>query len=236
MAVLSFGTVAAAQSTASFPDPNAAPPPPAVPRPTPAPAASPTPAAAAVPASPADSTTDSRYPILRSPVQMSAPPAPGSALALYPALLPYRAGLPIPAGYRVEHRSANGLIYGGLGSFAVSYIAALAVAAGEGFGDGTGWTVLPVIGPWAAIGARSYHCDNDPLQATKCVNGAFNQVQTIAILSADAVVQATGAVLLLAGLASGQDELVRSDLETGLRVTPRAVGTTGFGLGFDARF
>ena len=53
---------------------------------------------------------------------------------------------------------------------------------------------------------------------------------------ADAVIQATGAVLFFAGLASGQDELVRSDLETGLRVTPRAVGSTGFGVGFDGRF
>jgi len=128
------------------------------------------------------------------------------------------------------------LIAGGLVTFAVSYIAALAVGVGDGFGDGTGWTVVPVIGPWAAIGARSYHCTNDPLQANKCVNGAFNEVQTIAILSADAVVQATGAVLFLVGLGSGQDELVRSDLETGLRVTPRAVGSTGFGLGFDGRF
>src|SRR5664279_3344192 len=107
VAVLSFATVAAAQSTASFPDPNAAPPAQAVPRPTAAPAA--------VPASPPDSTTESRYPILRGAVQMSAPLAPASALALYPALLPYRAGLPIPAGYRVEHRSANGLIEAGLG-------------------------------------------------------------------------------------------------------------------------
>ncbi len=186
--------------------------------------------------SPTDSTTDSRYPVLRNPVQASTEPASGLPLPSYPALLPYRSGLPVPVGYRVEHRSANGLIAGGLTSFAVSYIAALAVGVGDGFGDGTGWTVVPVIGPWAAIGARSYHCENDPLQANKCVNGAFNEVQTIAILSADAVVQATGAVLFFAGLGSGQDELVRSDLETGLRVTPRAVGTTGFGLGFDGRF
>ncbi|HEX3853078.1 MAG TPA: hypothetical protein VHW01_19080, partial [Polyangiaceae bacterium] len=224
-----------------FPDPNGSPRPPApvVPQPLIAPSASPAPA----PAAPADSTTDSRYPILRNPVQASAPPISASALSLNPGLLPYRAGLPIPAGYRIEHHSANGLIGGGLALFGVSYIAALAVGAGDGFGDGTGWTVVPVIGPWAAIGARSYHCSNDTLQVTsavsaanKCVNGAFNQVQTIAILSADAVIQATGAVLFFAGLASGQDELVRSDLETGLRVTPRAVGSTGFGVGFDGRF
>jgi hypothetical protein len=234
--VLSFAPLAAAQSTASFPDPNGATHAPAAPPPVAPPSANPTPASAAPTVSPTDSTTDSRYPVLHNPIQVSAVPATGSALSLSPALLPYRAGLPIPAGYRVEHRSANGLIAGGLASFAVSYIAALAVGVGDGFGDGTGWTVVPVIGPWAAIGARSYHCDNDPSHANKCVNGAFNEVQTIAILSADAVVQATGAVLFLAGLGSGQDELVRSDLETGLRVTPRAVGTTGFGLGFDGRF
>jgi hypothetical protein len=246
VAVLSFATVAAAQSTASFPDPNGATHAPAVPQPVAPPAAAPLPAPAApTPASPTDSTTDSRYPILRNPVQVSAAPASVSALSLYPALLPYRAGLPIPAGYRVEHRAANGLIAGGFTLFAVSYIAALAVGAGDGFGDGTGWTVVPVVGPWAAIGARSYQCNNAELvatnptavsAATKCVNGAFNQVQTIAILSADAVVQATGAVLFFAGLASGEDELVRSDLETGLRLTPRAVGSTGFGVGFDGRF
>jgi hypothetical protein len=246
VAVLSFATVASAQSTASFPDPNGAAQKPAAPRPTTPVAAPPAPvpaAAAPASASPTDSTTDSRYPVLHNPIQVSAPPIAGSGLTFNPALLPYRVGLPVPAGYRVEHRSANGLIGGGLALFAVSYIAALALGAGDGFSDGTGWTVVPVIGPWAAIGARSYHCSNDTLQVTsavsaanKCVNGAFNQVQTIAILSADAVIQATGAVLFFAGLASGEDELVRSDLETGLRVTPRAVGSTGFGVGFDGRF
>jgi len=184
--------------------------------------------------SPTDSTTDSRYPVLPNAAPVSA--APASGVAFSPAILPYRSGLPIPPGYRVEHRSANGLIAGGLVSFTVSYIAALAIGAGDGFGDGSGWTVLPVIGPWAAIGARSYHCDNDPTQATKCVTGAFNEVQTIAILSADAVVQATGAVLFLAGLGSGEDDLVRSDIETGVRFAPRGVGSTGVGFGFDGRF
>ncbi|HEY3668811.1 MAG TPA: hypothetical protein VGL19_22590, partial [Polyangiaceae bacterium] len=175
----------------------------------PPPPVSPAQSAPAAPSSPTDSTTDSRYPVL--PTAPAINPAPARAAAVFdPPLLPYRSGLPVPPGYRVEHRSANGLIAGGLASFAVSYIAALAVGAGDGFGDGKGWTVVPVIGPWAAIGARSYHCDNDPLHATSCATGAFNEVQTIAILSADAVVQATGAVLFLAGLGSGEDELVRS--------------------------
>ena len=41
-----------------------------------------------------------------------------------PPLLPYREGLPIPAGYHVEHRAANGLIYTGILSIGVGYIAA----------------------------------------------------------------------------------------------------------------
>ena len=160
---------------------------------------------------------------------------PGAA-PFYPALLPYRSGLPVPMGYRVEHRSANGLIAGGLSSLLIAYGAALLVGAGESFANGTGWLLVPIGGPLGAIGARSYRCDNDPSKANQCVSGAFDQVQTIAILSADAVVQATGAVLFFAGLASGEDELVRSELESRVRVTPRVLGTSGFGIGFDGRF
>jgi len=104
----------------------------------------------------------------------SAPqPAPRSfGSGVYPALLPYREGLPIPLGYHVEHRSANGLIGAGLASLIISYTAAIVLGASANFKDGTGWLVLPVVGPWAAIGARSYHCDNNPLHANQCVSGA----------------------------------------------------------------
>ena len=175
----------------------------------------------------------------RYPTQAVAPAAPLAATGInfYPALLPYHAGLPIPAGYRVVHRAESGFIVGGLATLIIAYGAAFAVGADAGFKGGTGWVLLPVIGPWAAIGARGFHCNNDLTVANAaCVSGAFNEVQTIAILSADAVVQATGTVLFFAGLANGRDELVRSDLETGLRVTPRAVGSSGFGIGFDGRF
>ena len=184
-----------------------------------------------------DTTTDRRYPVATT----GAPPPSGAGF--YPSVLPYRTGLPVPVGYRVEHRPANSLIIGGLTALVVSYGTALIVGGSESFENGTGWTVLPVIGPWAAIGARSYHCASQSdlatanANATACVRGAFSEVQTIAILSADAVVQATGAVLFLAGLGSGRDELVRDDLGASFRLTPRAVGANGgFGLGVDGRF
>lgn len=123
-----------------------------------------------------------------------------------------------------------------MASLLIAYTTAIVLGASADFKDGTGWLVVPVVGPWAAIGARSYHCTNDPLLANQCVSGAFNEVQTIAILSADAVVQATGAVLFIAGVASGHDELVRSDLAGSVRVSPRSVGANGFGVGIDGRF
>jgi hypothetical protein len=167
---------------------------------------------------------------------VSASVSPVQAMGFYPELLPFREGLPIPSGYRVEHESANGLLAGGLVTLLVAYGAALAVGADEGFHNGSGWTALPIIGPWAAIGARSYSCSNDLTQATTCVRNAFSEVQTIAIFSADAVVQATGAVLFLAGLGSGRDELVRTDVETSMRIRPRAIGVQGLGIAVDGRF
>lgn len=128
------------------------------------------------------------------------------------------------------------MIVGGLATFALAYGAAIVVGASANFGDGTGWTAVPVIGPWAAIGARSYHCTNDPLQANQCISGAFSEVQTIAILSADGVIQTAGAVLFVVGLASGHDELVRDDLPVSFRVLPRTMGADGLGLGVDGHF
>jgi hypothetical protein len=262
--LLSFASESRAQSTASFPPPAgaSASPAPAAPTPSTPPAAvAPRPVApqasapAAAPRAVAPQASAPRAVAPRAVAPHSpptaapnlppatppdptnvVPPGPSSAAGFYPALLPYRDGLPIPAGYRVEHRSASGLIGGGLASLLIAYTTAVVIGASAEFEGGTGWLVVPVIGPWAAIGARSYSCENDPLRANACVNGAFSEVQTMAILSADAVVQATGAVLFVAGLASGRDELVRSDLPVSVRVSPRAVGATGFGFGVDGRF
>jgi hypothetical protein len=254
--VLSFASESLAQSTASFPAPPGAstapavtpappptPAPPARPAPsaapsaTPSPKSAPSPAPAPPPANPAPPVAIADGSANRSAAEGGAlQPTPAVANGFYPALLPYRAGMPIPPGYRVEHRAAVGIIAGGLATFGIAYGTALVIGAKASFGDGTGWVAIPVIGPWAAIGARSYHCSNDPLQANQCVSGAFSEVQTIAALSADGVIQAAGAVLFVVGLASGHDELVRTDLPVSLRVSPRQVGADGFGFGVDGHF
>jgi hypothetical protein len=46
----------------------------------------------------------------------------------------------------------------------------------------------------------------------QCVGRAFDEVVTVVFLTADGLIQATGAVLFFVGLGSGYLELVREDL------------------------
>jgi hypothetical protein len=154
-----------------------------------------------------------------------------------PPLLPYKKGLPVPAGYRVVKRSASGLTIGGGVTFGAAYAAALGLAATQNFENGTAYTAIPVIGPWAAIGGRTFKCktsipvsqNTTAKQVTtainQCVGTAFDEVVTVVFLTADGLVQATGAVLFFVGLASGYEELVRNDLpKTAIDVYPEGGG------------
>jgi hypothetical protein len=144
-------------------------------------------------------------------------------LAALPPLLPYRKGLPVPPGYRVVDRASSGLTIGGGLTFAAAYVAGLGLAASQSFENGTGYAAIPVAGPWAAIGGRTFRCkvsvatssvSSVALQKAinKCVGFAFDEVTTVVFLTADGLVQATGAVIFFIGLASGHQELVREDL------------------------
>ncbi len=225
---------ALAQSSASFPEPAApAPaPPPAAPAPPPytppAPAPyTPAPAPTYAPAAPSPAA------VAPSPDQLS--------IAQLPPVAPYHKGLPVPPGYRVEQRSATGMIAGGLVTFATAYGAGLILGASQKFENGMGYVALPVIGPWAAIGGRTFNCKTAvPANTTgadvqrtinKCVGTAYDEVTTVVFLTADGLIQATGMVLFLVGLASGYEELVRADLpKTAIGVLPEggaAVSVSG---------
>jgi hypothetical protein len=162
--------------------------------------------------------------------------APPLTLSNLPPLLPYRKGLPVPPGYRVVERSATGLKIGGGLTFLGAYAAALGLAATQSFENGTGYTAIPIVGPWAAIGGRTFRC-NAPVTTNtvaalqrainKCVGTAFDEVVTVVFLTADGLIQATGATLFFIGLGSGYLELVREDLpQTAVHVLPEG----GFGL------
>jgi hypothetical protein len=159
-----------------------------------------------------------------------------------PPLLPYREGLPVPPGYRVETSGNSGLLIGGGLLFGIGYITGLVVASSEDFGNGTSWLAVPVIGPWAAIGARSFECSAATVETTRrCVNRAFDEVELITLIAVDGLVQATSVGLIIAGLASRKSELVRSDIklggleleDVGFDVSPRRERLE---LGFHGRF
>jgi hypothetical protein len=129
--------------------------------------------------------------------------------------------MPVPDGYRVVQRS-SGLVLGGGLTFLAGYAAGLGLAASKSFDNGLGYTAIPVAGPWAAIGARTFKCkvsvsinvDSATVQRelNKCVGEALDEVTTVVFLTVDGLVQATGAVLFLVGLGSSYEELVRDDL------------------------
>jgi hypothetical protein len=223
---LACSSLARAQSNASFPEPAASPaappsPPAAPPAYTPPPASAPPVYAPPTAGAPAPAQPAPYAPPTYAP-SLPASTAVGS-LASLPPLLPYKKGLPVPPGYRVVQRSASGLTIGGGLTFLASYVAGLGLAASQGFDNGTAYTAIPVAGPWAAIGGRTFRCkvsvatssvSSVALQKAinKCVGFAFDEVTTVVFLTADGLVQATGAVLFFIGLASGYQELVREDL------------------------
>lgn len=159
---------------------------------------------------------------------------------MLPPLLPYKKGLPVPPGYRVVERSASGLTIGGGLTFLASYVAGLGLAASQSFDNGTAYAAIPVAGPWAAIGGRTFKCkvsvatssvSSVALQKAinKCVGFAFDEVTTVVFLTADGLVQAAGAVIFFIGLASGYQELVREDLPQAA-VYPLPEGGAAFSL------
>lgn len=103
-----------------------------------------------------------------------------------------------------------------------AYAAAIGFAFSEDFENGTGWVVVPVAGPWAAMGSRSFSCRAQTVpEARKCFDGAYSEATTLAVFAVDGVVQAVGLALTIAGLSTRSVELVRNDIER-LKVTASA--------------
>lgn len=235
--------LAYAQPTAGFPPPEAEPPPEPPPTAAPAPVEPPTQAPAPLPPSPPRQAAPERSPLTPDdfPTDLAPELAPEPELNFdpraLPPVLPYRPGYPIPPGYHAESRSASGLVATGGITLGLAYIAALGIAMADDFENGTGWLAVPLVGPWGAIGARSFECkaETDIEQARACFDGAYKEATTIAVLAGDGVVQAIGTALFVAGLTTRTHELVRDD-EEGVHVSasPRLGG--GFDLGLHGRF
>lgn len=130
----------------------------------------------------------------------------------------------MPQGYRLESRT-NPLVYGGLVVTLAPYLTGLIAAASAGFSEGTSWLALPVAGPFIAMGGRDVNCNVANLAYTgtgsdeslnereaKCRQEVVHELQTVALLTLDGLLQTTGAILTIAGLFSPKESLLRNDV------------------------
>lgn len=142
----------------------------------------------------------------------------------------------MPRGYHVEKRAASGLIVTGLLTLSTGYAVGLGIGLDRGFDGSLGWLAVPVLGAWPALAGRDIQCAAETVeQAKKCLYDASNEATTVALVAIDGMVQTTGLVLLLAGLASGHSELVRDGVGD-VHVTAGRRREGGFELGLEGRF
>lgn len=164
-----------------------------------------------------------------------AAPPPGWYYQQPPATLPYRKDEPIPPGYRLERRPRTGLIIAGAVVTAVPYFIGLSVASAAKFENATGFLAIPALGPWLTLAVRdNTNCYNRSLGTTSdyyCPADAG----VVTLLVMDALIQTTGAILFLVGIASDRELLVRQDVAK-LRLTPLQFNGSGYGLGLRGGF
>ncbi len=158
--------------------------------------------------------------------------------------MPYREGLPVPQGYHLETKRSDGLVYGGLALWGIPYTSGLVVAAANGFDHGTGWLLVPVAGPFIGLGSREINCNLDRFETDpsvelkdleeQCLDSAIDEVTAVAFLTASGLFQTSGVLLLVAGLATSEEQLVRDDVSK-VAIHP-VVGPGQMGLIATGRF
>jgi len=170
-----------------------------------------------------DADTEAVTKTKRAPAAKKQPPrvkarAVVSVTAVQPEVLPYEEGQTIPEGYTPDTRPRTGLIIGGAITFLVPYLSSVAIAYGAQrdarHGDMSRHEAeelsplyVPIAGPFIAIGTA----DRD-------------SAAEIAPFVASGLVQAAGAGMLLAGIFSRKQVLVRKQAS----VTPLvSAGTLG---------
>lgn len=143
-------------------------------------------------------------------------------------MLPYHEGQSIPRGYYLEDSIRRGPFIAGTIVLAIPYGLSLAVAGGDNFSRQTAWLVVPALGPWIQIAARHSSCaSNSP----DCPDDVLART----FLVFDGLMQVTGAVLLIWGVSSHTQRLVREDVAK-IHVLPMQLGKSGYGLGAVGRF
>lgn len=141
--------------------------------------------------------------------------------------------MPVPPGYTVVDRPATTLTTAGIVGLGVSYATAVIIGASQGFENGTGLLVIPIFGPYAAIGTREYQCEVDTVDAAKRCTAS--EVQVVTLVAVDGLIQTAAAIAAIAGLVSGEKELVRNDL-VDVKVKPPVAGRDGWEFSLGGNF
>jgi hypothetical protein len=154
------------------------------------------------------------YPPPQSYPQRYPAPPPASTAYGYqaPYELPYRAGQPVPSGYRLVEEPRYGLVTAGYLAAGIPYGIGLVVALSTDFDNGTEWLAVPFAGPWLTLGQRRYHCDESSSGNSDDAAGCLGDVFVVMGLVMDGLIQAAGGALLLTGYLSTKKTLIREDV------------------------
>jgi hypothetical protein len=137
----------------------------------------------------------------------------------------WREGDPVPDGYRPVQRTRTGAIVGGCVTLGVMWlISALVAAAAQDASTATGGTsnpdaalYVPVVGPFIQMGGTGSALGN-------------------MVLLVDGLAQTAGFALLVYGVTTPRNVLVRADLAQGTQMVPMHIGRDGYGLGLRTTF
>jgi hypothetical protein len=149
-----------------------------------------------------------------------------------PATLHYVEGQPIPEGYHVERGPIRALVVAGAATTGSVWILGLSFASGSSFANASGWLLVPVLGPWIALGTRRNECRLGTNSTDVFCDSSESSMRTLYVL--DGLVQGAGAAMFLAGMLSTRTKLVRNDVAE-ITVAPILIGS-GHGLGAFGRF
>jgi hypothetical protein len=118
----------------------------------------------------------------------------------------------------LREESRRGLVIAGAVTLVAPWALGVMAAVGDDFKDGSGLLLVPVLGPVLMLA--------QPGNRRSCDLGDDD---TCSILVIDALTQATGAILLTAGLTLPKRTWVRQGISVSL--TPAPLGPRAYGLG-----
>jgi hypothetical protein len=137
----------------------------------------------------------------------------------------WKEGDPIPDGYHEVQRTRTGAVVGGAVTLGVMWLISAFVAAGAqdvtnatgGHSNPDAALYVPVVGPFIQMGSTSSALGNMTLLV-------------------DGLAQTGGFALLVYGLTTPRNVLVRADLAEGTQIVPIRVGRDGYGMGLRTTF